>query len=487
MYRLWKFFNYIYAQIMNRTTMNQHNFNRQNTLYNLINEYEAMSQKGTVGFIEEKVFIDLISYYEKQSSFDKALSVVDHAISQHNYSSDLLICKARLLSDAKKYREALDCLDRAFALMPTDTSIQVLRSEVLCSLGRHEEALSILENIDNNSNSAPDKLFWTKAIIHEKLLDYKEMFSSLQYYLIINPRNVNALRKVWVCVEMFGNYKESIAFHEELIDLDPYSYLAWHNLGHAYSKLGNYKKAAWAFEYSYIINPTFESGYLDYANACVQIGSYDKALRCYEDLLEHFEANNKILLRIGQCYELKQDYGVAQAFYEKSLDMNNQCHELYFRMGECYSKRKLWDAAIDTYEEAIRLESHNENYYAAIAEAYFQIGEDEKANTYFQKAADTAPDEPEYWMTYATFLMKCERYDDVLEVIEEAGYYCTGTELEFCKAACLYCMDKREEALNALKLLLTDHYDKHELFIDLIPNVERHQDIIDLINFHCMN
>ena len=45
--------------------MKQQNQNNQNIEKALISEYEAMSQKGTVGFYEETVFLALINHYHQ--------------------------------------------------------------------------------------------------------------------------------------------------------------------------------------------------------------------------------------------------------------------------------------------------------------------------------------------------------------------------------------------------------------------------------------
>ncbi len=466
--------------------MNQNNYNKRNTMMDIISEYEAMSQKGTVVFFEEKVFMELIEYYENESSFDKAMTVVDHALVQHSFSPDLLFCKAKLLFDAEKVKAALDCLEKAYALSPNNAKVQIFRSEVLSTLGYHQEALSILEEL-NQDEDAPMDFYWCKAIIQEQIGEFGNMFDSLKQYLVYNPRNVNALRKAWLCVELSGAYQDSITFHERLLDTDPYSYLAWHNLGQAYKATKNYKKAAWAFEYSFITNPKFESGYQDYADVCFELGYYDKALQAYEELLEHFNADAQTLLQIGKCYEFKEDFGIAQAFYIKAEIMNPNNAEVYFRMGECYAKRQKWECAIDTYKKALDIEKHNEIYYASIGEAYYQIGEDAAAESYFQKAADTAPEEPTYWLQYASFLMDTSRIDEAVEVIDEARIYTSGAELDYCMAACLLRNGSKKAAIKLLVKALNENYDKHEIFFNLIPNISKEVEILHLIKIYSQN
>ena len=41
------------------------------TIMSLVFEYEVMSQKGTVGFYEEAVFLALIEHYQNDEKYDK--------------------------------------------------------------------------------------------------------------------------------------------------------------------------------------------------------------------------------------------------------------------------------------------------------------------------------------------------------------------------------------------------------------------------------
>ena len=65
--------------------MNQQNFDNKHSLADLIFEYEAMSQKGTVEFVEETVFEKLIEFFQNKCSYEKALEVVNHALTHYHF------------------------------------------------------------------------------------------------------------------------------------------------------------------------------------------------------------------------------------------------------------------------------------------------------------------------------------------------------------------------------------------------------------------
>ena len=88
--------------------------------------------------------------------------------------------------------------------------------------------------------------------------DYNKMFESLQNALVADLNCEEALERIWLCTELANKYKESAVLHNQILDKNAYSYLAWYNLGHAYNGLKMNKEAIEAFEFSYVIRENFE-------------------------------------------------------------------------------------------------------------------------------------------------------------------------------------------------------------------------------------
>ncbi len=468
--------------------MAQHNFNNPNTLPSRLSEYEYMSQKGTVGFFEEKVFLDFVKYYEQEDALDKALAVIDHALEQHSYSANLHVYKARMLMEFKEESQALEFLNRAHALSPSDVDIQILRSEVLTFLGHHEEALVAIEHVNQQIDQLPEQLYLCRAYIYEQQANFDALFLELQQYLLLDPHDEESLKHIMFCVEVTEKYKESVQFHLTLIDKAPYSYMAWCNLGHAYAAIEDYVNAADAFEYAFLIKGKFVHAYKAFAKMCFKLKDYGRALRAFEDLLDQLETPDADLLtNIGECYEHLHKFELAHIFYNKSKKVNHQSSYNYYRIGECYVKQQLWSKAISAYKKAYKLDDRKEEFQLALADVYFQIGDDENAKFYFQKAVDTAPDTPICWVQYASFLMDIGALEDALAVLEEANDYGINAHLLYCKVSCLFLMNNRLEAIQLLRQALDDYYNQHDILFQFAPEIEGDSDIAALINLYNRN
>ena len=78
---------------------------RDSALINLVSDFESKFDQGEVGYLDEKVYLQLLEYYEDEYLFEKALEVADFAIEQYKYRSEFYIIKSRLLLNSNKIND----------------------------------------------------------------------------------------------------------------------------------------------------------------------------------------------------------------------------------------------------------------------------------------------------------------------------------------------------------------------------------------------
>ena len=465
--------------------MNQHNFRNEQRLIALVFEYEAMSQKGTVGFLEETAFFELLRHYEKTQKPLEAINVTNYAISQHPFCLDFHLKKAELLIELQRPAEALLALEEAQKYAPSDLEVNLFIVEALTELKETSKAFSILENLRIHASKEDlSYIYFSEALIHESCNEFRGMYESLRKAVLANPNHEEAMERLWLCVEMCQNYQESVQLHTQVIDENPYSHIAWFNLGHAYYCLGQFHKSAEAFEYAYIIDEAFEFAYRDCAEACIMAGDLKAALKHLEEGLEHIRPDSNILARIGFCHEGLGHTNLAKNYYLESLEYDAYNDQAYFRMGEVYVREREWEQAIGYYRKAIIVDETKEEYHAALAVAYHQIDHEDKALLFYQRAVDTAPEISKYWILYATFLLDIGKNEKALDILEEAIVYAGGPELLYGKIACMILLNRKEEALYLLQEALNHSFDRHESLFQIVPSLEGDPDIMTMIAAH---
>ena len=457
-------------------------YNEESILKKLISEFEGVSQKGTVCFHEKTVWLDFIQYYENKEDFKSAIEVCDFAIAQHVSSLEFLLHKSRFLVALGDHLEALNYVEQALAFSPENFEVNFLRAEIWIELGEFRPAYETLKKLYESSGiEQQSQSILLLAKIYEIKGDFKKMFSVLRKALKKDPNNPLLLNRIWFAAELSGSYKESLEFHLELIEENPYSFLAWYNLGQAYLCLEDYEKAAEAFEYVFIINDQFEFGYKDAAETYIMIENFQKALEIYEDYLEVLEPDSDVLSKIGLCQEHLGEIDLAKAYYAQAIESNPSNSIALFRMGECHMANESWEKAIHFYNRAIEADCNKEEYLIAIAEAYFKNKNAKQAKIFFQRATDMAPELSRYWTQYAAFLMEMGDSEEAYLILDEAYFYTVDTEVLYCKAACLFAMSKREEALQTLTQALEENSSLLESLFTLTPELEDDSDVRALI------
>lgn len=461
----------------------RHNTDDNNQwIQDLVAEYELISKTGSTFFFDEKAYAQLITYYEKEEQLDRALEVADHALNHHGFSVDFYIKKAQLLIDLRREYLALDVLDQAAVFAPNELEITLLRAEALTYIDRSEEALDLLENskVSAEGEDLSDILL-VEAIVYEYEEEYERMFYALKAALQEFPGNLEALERLWLAVDLTRKYEESIPMLEEVINNDPYAFLAWYNLGHAYAYLGHYEEAIDSYEYAFVINEDFEFAYRDCAELCFELKQFNKALKYYTEILENFEPDSEVLLCIGQCYQNLQNYLSARDFYHRALHFDPLNDEVHFHIGECYAAEGKWRSALKCYQKAISIEDRQEDYFAAQAAAFMHLKEFDKAQEAFRQATTLAPESDRFWLQYATFLLEIDHAQEALYVLEEAEESAAGASLLYGRVACLFSLGKRREAMALLGEALEEEYEAHLTLFEMNPTLGLDPEVLGLI------
>lgn len=451
----------------------------------VISRYEAMSQKGTVSFTEEAVFLQMIDFCDTEGKHRKALRLVDDAITQHPFSADLFLRKAHLLLNQHKIAESLVTIKQAELFAPQHINIGLLHAELLSLHGKHDEALHILSELKPVANREErSEIYLVEAQLYEDLNKHSKMFDSLRQCLLLNSTNLEAYEKMIWATEYSQRYADSVIFHNRLLDRNSYNWRAWLNLGFAHEAMENVDEAIDAFEFAFAIDEKCRAAYLEAGELHLQRNDYQRAQYVFESAIFNTGEDALVLQKLGFCSEKTNNMQTALQYYTRSLELNNGDAKTYFHLGECYKSLKKSQKAIDAYLRAVTIDSRNEEYHAGLAQAYWQTEQYGKALSSFRKAAFTAPDDIKYWMLYAGFLFHVGQEKKALLVLQDAQNYTYGVEIEYGQIACLMSLGRRGEALYRLSEALTEDFEKHTTLLNWQPDLAQNTDFQNMIKEH---
>lgn len=115
----------------------------------LIKRYEENLKHNHAEFFDIDSYETIIGFYLEKSKFKRALVVVEQAIEQFPFSTDLLTVKAQIFTNLERYDEALDLLDRSRNLHPHDLEIYLSIGSILSLQAKYEEAITLYEEALN--------------------------------------------------------------------------------------------------------------------------------------------------------------------------------------------------------------------------------------------------------------------------------------------------------------------------------------------------
>lgn len=127
----------------------------------------------------------------------------------------------------------------------------------------------------------------------------------------------------------------------------------------------------------------------------------------------HLEAHHKL----GLMFMKKGDFPQAELYFSKLVNLKQD--PVYFsNLGaSLYQQQRLIEAA-EAYENAISLDDRRAERLQSLGQVYFELGEDEKALHYFERAARRKPKDVELKLILADFYERMVRLDEAIEVLE---------------------------------------------------------------------
>lgn len=456
-----------------------------NIVKKMVESFESQLECGLIGYWEGEDFETIIGHYEETYKYHEAIKVADVAFERYPYRFTFLLAKARLLGIISQPDRALQVLEQAEKLAPSEPEIRLLRGDILLMTGEFKKALSEYEGLKGEVfGESLCHVLIRESYIHESMKDFDSMFYTLKQALEIDPDNSEALEQIWMSVELSKKYDESIALHKALIDKNPYSHRAWFNLGHAYSCIGEYDKAIEALEFAFIIDPIFEAAYMDCAEICYQERQYAKAYKIYEEIIERFGPDAETLVFMVECLIPLKEYDKAQKQLLRALTIDPYNDEVHFYLGECHSARGNWKEAIKAYNKAIKIEDRREEYNLSLASAYEQTGNLKLANHYYKKATHIASEEDKYWINHAMFARKHISTEAALDILNKADLFAVGNDLMYHRSGCLLELGLREQGIELLEESLQEDIEGVKSFIDSYPDVLKDETILSMIKYY---
>jgi tetratricopeptide (TPR) repeat protein len=453
-----------------------------------LKRYEQMMVDHQPAFFDHGAIEELIEYYELRLDYAKALDVVNYGIDVYPFSSVFLIKKAGFLIHQKKYRDAMELLNKAESIDPNEIGIYLLRSDIFISKSQHGKALKIIENALTVAHEEEvEELYLEKADIYEDWGRYEDVYKALKECLEINYANYEALSRMWYTVELAGLFDDSVEFHKAIIEKDPYSYLAWYNLANAYYFLGLYEKAIDSYEFTIAINENYDLAHRECGDAYFKLRNYTKAIEYFTRAIEISKPYEDLHYAIGLCFERMKDFGRARLYYRKAINSDPKFHPAFFRIGITYKKEKHWQNALHFFRRALTLDEGKVTYILSVAEAAAKLGDENCVRNVVKYLLELHPNtrSRKAYRQLISCLLMVECLDFAQELVELVHEEKKDFEdILYFEAMIKYMSGSKSEAYKLLEDALFQNPEDFKVIHKFIPDILNDPMVLQLLELY---
>lgn len=449
----------------------------------LIRQYENLKSGRSHSFIDEESFEKIIAYYEEKEELSKALEAAETAIEQYPFSSTILIRKADLLLDLRRYRAALEVLDRASLFGDSDINLYILKTDAYLALDEQENAVGLLEEaLGKFDGEEKLDLLFELADVYDDYEEFEKVFDCLKMILEQDPNNEEALYKICFWTDFTGRNEESIRLHQQIIDDFPYNELAWFNLAAAYQGLKLYEKAIDAYKYAIAIEEKFDYAYRNMGDAYIRLRKYKLAIEALEKVTELSKPEVVIYEAIGHCYDRLKNFADARFYYRKASHLNQEDSKIYYKIACTYYNEGQWESCIKQLEHAIRVHRPQPEYNLLMGECKMELGLYREAVQYFSNVVRVRPRNVAGWEALIRCLYTADFMEEAFEQVNAALEITNGKPIFlYYKASILLARGKSKEAILQLERALDQAPKMLRKFIELNPSSLQNQMVVDMI------
>ena len=458
-------------------------YHDKESINELLTQYNNLKNGYSGSFLDEDAFEKIIDYFDDQEELAKALEASEIAIEYYPYSSTLLLKKADILLATRKYREALDTLERAELFDANDINLYILKTDAYLAMDMHEKAVGLLEDAINSFEGEEKiELLFELADVYDDYEEFDKVYDCLKIVLEEDPANEEALYKICFWTDFTGRNEESIRLHLKIIDEHPYNELAWFNLAAAYQGLKLYERAIDAYQYALVIDEKFDYAYRNIGDAYIRLRKYKEAIEALEKVLELSKPEEVIYEAIGHCYDRMKNFAQARFHYRKASHLNPEDSKLLYKIACTYYNEGQWVSAVKQLESALKIHRVQAEYNLLMGECKLQLREFKEAVQYLSTAVRVRPKNISGWEALIRCLYTAGYFPEARQQTLAALTY-TNNKVVFLYylSSILFAMNKSKEAMLYLEKALSTSTKYLKKFIQLNPSVLQNQQVVETI------
>ncbi|MBM7701735.1 tetratricopeptide repeat protein [Metabacillus iocasae] len=318
---------------------------------------------------------------------EKGLALLKQALQKASHDEKFLI--AEQLFTWGLLEDAMDIIDELLFLYPDEGQLYMLKAEILIDLEREEEAIEMLDEVNQN-----------------------------------DPIYVQSLLLIADLYQMQGLSEVSESKLLEAKKLLPDELVIDFGLAEFYNSQGTFHKAIPYYEL--LLKKEKDMNGIDLRQRLAEclsgVGKFEEALPYFDQALKDKLEINTLFEYAIAAYQASH-YQTAIDTFKQLKELDPQYHSLYLYLAKAYEHEEMLAEAYEAIKEGIAQDEFQKELYFYKGKLALKQGNEEEAEEGFKEAIALDPGYVEAILTLSKLYMSQERYEDVIENITLATQY----------------------------------------------------------------
>lgn len=326
------------------------------------------------------------------------------------------------LFQAERFEEAESSARRLAQRYPNAAQVWKIQGATLERLGRRHEALEVLQtalSLDPTDHETANNLgvnLLNLGRLDEALAYFQQVLALVPNYSEAHYNAANALHGL-------GRWHEAEAAFLRSIEQRPDFAPAYNNLGNALREQGRLSEAETAFRRTIELWPTFAPAYNNLGNALREQGRLSEAEVCYRQALaldsDSAEVHNDLGLLLHKFGRLRE----AEASYRQALALNPNFSEAHHNLALTLNVQRRFHESEASFCRALELGFDVPELHNNLGNVYESLARVNDAEASYRRALALRPD-------FAVAVNNIGRlYQDSGQLLAAESYYRQALEL----------------------------------------------------------
>jgi Flp pilus assembly protein TadD len=357
--------------------------------------------------------------------FDEAQALCQRILQQAPSHAEVMHLLGLIAIHRGQSQLALDLVQKAIALMPTNAAFYVTLAGACRRLKQAEAAVAACRRAialkpdlaaahNNLGNALQDQQKLEKATAaFRKAIEldpsFPEAYGNLGSCLLAQedfdgaadayarmvqrrPHSAPAHCSLGFALSRMGKFDEGVAACTRALELQPHYVEALNVLGYSLRELGKLDEAAAAFSRSLSLAPNHPETYDGLGTTLTRQGKFDQAAEALRRAIalrpEYGEAHNNL----GKLLAEQGRFEEAAAAFRRAIELKPASPEPYGNLGQTLASCGQEDEAIEVYRHAIRLRPGYASAYNDLAVVLQQQGRLHEAIDLYRQAIERSPE-----------------------------------------------------------------------------------------------